>query len=325
MAIRQKENNISIQRKLIEILRILNEHDAPLGARSIADELQRRGYKIGERAVRYHLMMLDEIGFTKKHGYSGRTITKLGLKELEDALVTDRLGFEICNIEELLYRSSFDPESGEGDVIVNISLIDKDELERTLEIVSEVCEKGLSVSPYIKVLEEKERVGGVSVPEGCLGIATLCSITIDAMLLRSGIPVDVKYGGILRMKNGRPEHFLHIIGFRGTSIDPIRIFISKKMTSLREVVKRGEGNVLANYREIPESAAERAEEIIRSASEWEIDGIAGSSFNIPVTEGKTGISIYAGVNGVVAAEEEGISINTHPIESLLPFREMERI
>ena len=88
------------------------------------------------------------------------------------------------------------------------------------------------------------------------------------------------------------------------------------------MVKRGEGNVLANYREIPESAAERAEEIIRSASEWEIDGIAGSSFNIPVTEGKTGISIYAGVNGVVAAEEEGISINTHPIESLLPFREM---
>ena len=63
------------QRKLIEILRILSESTEEMGARKIAEEMNRRGYNLGERAVRYHLRMLDERGFTKKHGYLGRVLT----------------------------------------------------------------------------------------------------------------------------------------------------------------------------------------------------------------------------------------------------------
>lgn len=43
-----------IERKLIEIMRVISESDKPIGARNIADELQNRGYNLGERAVRYH-------------------------------------------------------------------------------------------------------------------------------------------------------------------------------------------------------------------------------------------------------------------------------
>lgn len=98
----------NVERKLIEIMRIISKSDKPLGARLIADELQNRGYAIGERAVRYHLRILDERGFTKKHGYIGRTITEHGQKELSDALISDRLDLVITRIEELVYKTTYD-------------------------------------------------------------------------------------------------------------------------------------------------------------------------------------------------------------------------
>ena len=51
-----------VQRKLIEILRIITESDGAIGARIIADKMRERGYQIGERGVRYHLRILDERG-----------------------------------------------------------------------------------------------------------------------------------------------------------------------------------------------------------------------------------------------------------------------
>ena len=84
-----------IQRKLTEILRIISESEDAIGARIIADKMRERGYKIGERGVRYHLRILDERGLTAREGYSGRVITESGIRELEDGLIGDRVGFII--------------------------------------------------------------------------------------------------------------------------------------------------------------------------------------------------------------------------------------
>ena len=40
-----------------------------------------------ERAVRYHMRILDEKGFTERIGYAGRQITNKGIKELEKGLI----------------------------------------------------------------------------------------------------------------------------------------------------------------------------------------------------------------------------------------------
>ena len=53
--------------------------------------------------------------------------------------------------------------------------------------------------------------------------------------------------------------FTDLVGYSGTTVDPIRIFLSKKMTFVREAVKTGNGSVLANYREIPLVAKKTAE------------------------------------------------------------------
>ena len=96
-----------IQRKLIEILRVIDEHGGAVGARIISDALKERGYPLGERGVRYHLRILDERGLTKGHGYAGRTITERGRKEIKEALVHDRIGFMHARIEEMIYQTDF--------------------------------------------------------------------------------------------------------------------------------------------------------------------------------------------------------------------------
>ena len=39
------------EHRMIEILRILNNHDKPIGSKVIANELRNKGYNLGERAV----------------------------------------------------------------------------------------------------------------------------------------------------------------------------------------------------------------------------------------------------------------------------------
>jgi repressor of nif and glnA expression len=73
----------SSQRRLIEIIRVINAADKPIGARAISDEPP-AGLRVGERAIRYNLKIMDELGFTKKEGYSGRILTPLGKRELSD-------------------------------------------------------------------------------------------------------------------------------------------------------------------------------------------------------------------------------------------------
>jgi len=47
------------QRRLMEILRLIESASTPVGARAISVTLSNRGYDLGERAVRYNLRILD--------------------------------------------------------------------------------------------------------------------------------------------------------------------------------------------------------------------------------------------------------------------------
>ena len=48
-----------LDRKQIEILRILSEHAEPIGSSIIQRELAKRGFLFSERTVRYHLKILE--------------------------------------------------------------------------------------------------------------------------------------------------------------------------------------------------------------------------------------------------------------------------
>ena len=92
-------SSVEVERKVLAILRVLNEASHPLGARVLSRQLKDFGIDLTERAVRYHLKLMDERGLTRSVGRDGRLITPSGVEELKNALVSDKVGFIINRIE----------------------------------------------------------------------------------------------------------------------------------------------------------------------------------------------------------------------------------
>ena len=79
---------------------------------------------------------------------------------------------------------------------------------------------------------------------------------------RQGIPVEMKYGGRLAVDAAlEKSRFLDLVAYRGSSIDPLQLFISAGLTSIHTYVTGGAGTVLANVRQVPLPAKEKVFEI----------------------------------------------------------------
>ena len=321
------KNHMS-QRRLIEILRVIESAGTPVGARAISDILCSRGYDLGERAVRYNLKIMDELGFTRKKGYSGRIITPLGSRELSDALIDDRIGFVNTRIEEYMYKSSFDPCSGQGQVIANTSIVDKADAEEVLDMLGRAFDEGYTISRRALILDEGDAISTLKVPAGSLGLATVCSITMDGILMKKGIAVLTSFAGLAKIKEKQPIEFTDLIAYAGSSLDPVKVFMGRKVTSVANAIRLGSGRVLANVREIPVAAAGHALELLEASRSAgfggliKVGGPAEPILGCPVAAGKIGIAFYAGVNGAVAAEEMGARMKTLPISMLVDYSRM---
>jgi len=313
------------QRRLIEILRVIESASTPVGARAISDCLSSRGYDLGERAVRYNLKILDELGFTKKKGYSGRVLTPTGSRELGDALVDDRIGFVNTRIEEYMFKTSLDPLAGQGDAVANTSIIDKANAEEFFDILGRAFDIGYTISRRVLILDEGESIGAQEIPKGALGIATLCSITLDGMLMKRGIPVLTSFAGLANVREKQTANFTDLIAYAGSSLDPIKVFMGSRVTSVSGAIFKGLGTVLANVREVPVAAAKPVCALLSEFRNAGLDGLikigepSEPVLGCPVSSGKIGIAFYAGVNGAVAAEEMGVKIKTAPISHLVDY------
>src|SRR5512136_79590 len=102
------------ERKVVSILKVLSESSEPLGSITIARELERYGVFLSERAVRYHLRITDERGYTQAMGRDGRMLTSRGQEELRMALAPDQVGFILDKLELLAFQTTFDPEKKTG-------------------------------------------------------------------------------------------------------------------------------------------------------------------------------------------------------------------
>ena len=301
-----------VERKVVTILKILKDSPEPVGARVIAQRLKDYGVELGERAVRYHLKIMDERGLTEPVRRDGRLITQAGVDELRNALVGDKVGFVISKIELLAFRTTFDWERRTGQVPINMSFFPRKRFEDALRAMKGPFKAGLSVSELVAVADEGERLGEVIVPRGKVGLATVCSIVINGALLKAGIPIDSRFGGILQLRNHKPLRFVELIEYSGSSLDPSEIFITSKMTSVGEAARRGEGKVLANFREMPALCRPLAETVISSLKDAGLGGLVmiGDTSEpvceIPVGLNKVGVILLGGLNPVAAAVEAGI-------------------
>ena len=318
-----------VERKVLSILRVLNESEESLGARVIAQRLKKYGVELGERAVRYHLKLTDERGLTRLVGRrDGRLLTERGKEELKSALVKDKIGFAISRIELLAFRTSYDMEKGAGLLPVNVSFYLKKKFNQALQAMRPAFEAGICVSNLVATASEGERLGELLVPEGRIGLATVCSIVINGCLLKAGVPMDSRFGGLLQIRDHQPFRFVEIIHYAGCSLDPTEIFIMAKMTSVGAVVRKGEGNMLANFREIPALCRPVAEQVVAKLKDAGIGGllVMGETSEpvceVSVEPNKIGIILVGGLNPVAAAQEAGIEAENRAMSTVMDYRDL---
>lgn len=308
------------EHRMIEILRILNAQERPTGSKLIADELKSKGYNLGERAVRYHMQILDEKGYTERKGYSGRIITDLGREKLEKGLIYDQVDFIHSKFEEMIYLTDFNYMTQRGNVVVNTSTIYNEE---SINILKEIFESGLSVSPYVNL----NRVGKNDEIE----VTTLCGTTIDGILLNEGIPSQPQYGGLLKIENNQPITFTQLISYKKTSVTPLDAFSNANLTSVLDVVTTGRGIIPANFRLIPGVGRQKTVEILKKLEKIGIGGIIDISnegediLGIPVPDGMIGIAIVGGITPFCAIKELGEEIDIKIAEEIRDFKTLSPI
>ena len=306
--------------RMIEILRILNAKEKPIGSKVIADELKEKGFNLGERAVRYHMQILDEKGYTERKGYSGRVITDLGREKLEKGLIYDQVDFIYSKFEEMIYLSDFSYMTQKGNVVSNTSTLYNKE---SINIMKEIFESGLCVSPYVNINEDKN--------SGEIEVSTICGTTIDGLLLNEGIASQPQYGGLLKIENYRPVHFTEIISYKKTSISPLDAFTNANLTSVTDVIKTGNGLIPANFRLIPAIAKDKTVEIIDRLDKIGIGGVIGISdegkdlFGLPVPDEMVGIAVIGGITPFCAIKELGEDIDIKIAEEIVDFSTLSPI
>lgn len=320
-----------VERKVISILRILSGSEEPLGARIIANRLKDYGIDLGERAVRYHLKLTDERGLTSLVGRDGRVLTKQGEEELSAALVKDKVGLAISKIELLAFRTNFDAGKHSGPVPVNISFFPEKKFGKALAAMKPVFDAGLCVSKLVIVARGGEKIGEFTVPKGRIGFATVCSIMINGAMLKAGIPMDSRFGGILQVRDRKPVRFIELVHYAGSSLDPSEVFIRAKMTSVRSIIKTGNGKILANFREIPAMCKDTAESVVSGLKEAGLGGllvmgnISEPVCEVPVELNRIGMILIGGMNPVAAAEESGIEADNRAMSTVVDYQRLIKI
>ena len=310
------------------MLKVLSESTESLGSITIARELERHGIFLSERAVRYHLRITDERGYTQPMGRDGRMLTAQGLEELKMALAPEQVGFIHEKLELLAFHTTFDPKTRTGQLPINTSFIDKNDFKKALAAMGDAFKAGMCVSELVATAPEGEKLGSVVVPKGKIGLATVCSVVINGALLKAGIPTESRFGGVLEVRESKPRRFVAIINYAGTSLDPSEQYIRAKMTSVGEAARTGHGKILANFREIPAPARAIAQEIIASLKEAGISGVyalgntSESICQIPIGLNRVGMVLLGGLNPVATAVEAGIEVENIAESGIIDFKQL---
>ena len=318
-----------VEKKTFSILKVLANSPEPLGSIVIARKLRDLGVDLGQRAVRYHLHLTDENGLTHLAGRrDGRQITQLGLKELKQGMVKEKVGFSIARIEQLAVLTTFDADKRTGQVPVNISLIRRQDFKKALQIMAPVFSAQLCASRLVMEARSGEKVGDIIVPKDSVAVVTVCSIVMNGALLRACVPVNARFGGLLQMQGHQPWRFVDLIHYAGCSLDPSEVFIKAKMTSVGQVVTSGQGSLLANFHEIPSICRQKAGEISLKLNKAGMNGIfitggVGEPVcEMPVETGRAGIVVIGGLNPLAAVQEAGIEVESYAMSTLIEYKNL---
>lgn len=318
-----------VEKKRLAILRVLKEAQRPLTGAVITEELIALGHEMSERTARYYFQALDQEGMTERLGKKkGRRITQRGLEELEMARVFEKVGFLSAKIDQLTYRMTFETSSKSGSVVVNMSVLHPEDVISNLPKILGLFSKGYTMGRLVCLFRPGERIGETVVPDGMVGLGTVCSVTLNGILLHQGIPTHSRFGGLLEIHDYKPERFVEIINYDGTSLDPLEIFIRSGMTNCAGVNADGHGRIGASFREFPAESRSHVTDVARQLERIGLGGfllIGGPGrrlLEIPVGEGRVGAIVNGGLNPVALLEEIGVEVHSRALAGLVDFKRL---
>ncbi|MBN1524703.1 MAG: DUF128 domain-containing protein [Spirochaetales bacterium] len=323
-----KETSDKIEKKRLAILSVLKDVDEPLGSQTIMEMLAVLNMDMSERTVRFHLNAMDKNGLTECIGRQGRKITEKGLIEFTKARVFDKVGFLASKIDAMSCEMNFDPVTKTGSVVVNMSIVSQRELLYTYPYMLEVFKKGYSMGKLLAMFYPGDRIGDIIIPAGMIGIGTVCSITLNGILLSRGIPVTSRFGGLLEYVDWKPSRFTAIINYDGTTLDPLEIYIKSGMTDHRGATTTGNGQIGASFREVPAVCREK---VLALSTELDKVGLGGllqlgfpgqTLLGIPVNEGRIAAIVIGGLNPVAILEEHGVDVYSRALSSVIDYNKL---
>lgn len=260
-------------------------------------------------------------------GIDGGQMTEPEEEDPARSRVWDKIGYAQSKIETLAFKTTLDPYTLQGNLPVNVSLYSRIRLKKVLESMAPAFEAGLCVSDQIALAGEGEQLGDVLIPKGRIGIATVCSAAVSGYLLKNGIPMDARFGGILEMKQGLPVRFVELIYYSGSSLDPSEVFIKGKMTSVRKV-SEGRGNILANFREFPSPSLGLVKKLLTNLQKAGIGGVraigesAEAICQTPISSNRVGMVLIDGLNPVAYAQEMGIEAEYYAMTTVMDYQSL---
>lgn len=216
---------------------------------------------------------------------------------------------------------TFDPNTRSGKIITNMSIVPKRAIDSALHIIHDAIESGLAVCPLLKL----EDLGSH------YRIYTSCSMTMVAVLLKRGIPIKPRGGGIIEVVDRQTVRFTDMIMYWAATIDPIDILIAQELTDIDGMMKTGNGRILGNLHEAPMFAMSHIEEVLEELSKAEFYGVLELGepnidvLGISVERDHIGIALVGGTNLTAAVLERGVDIKTESISGLTDIKEMVHV
>ncbi|MFA6564532.1 MAG: NrpR regulatory domain-containing protein [Verrucomicrobiia bacterium] len=304
----------------IAILKALKEIRGPAGAARIRQRLLASGLALQPRTVRFYLLQMDREGLTKSVSRrAGRQVTERGHGELQHANIIEKVGFVASRIDSLLYRMTYDSRAAAGTIVANLALIPKGFLIRAVEDMKPVFARRLGMGTRLAIAREGETFGATTVPAEMVALGTVCNITASGVLLKHGIPVTSRFGGLMEMREGKPVRLTALIEYSGTTLDPLELFIHARMTRVRDCARTGNGVIGVSFREVPAAAVPEVRRIKKEMERQGLDGILAIGhpnqplFEIPVEEGRAGLIVSGGLNPVAALCEAHTEVRFHSL------------
>jgi len=233
-----------------------------------------------------------------------------------------------AKIDQMTFQMNFDLSLRSGTVVVNTTLVDPAILLERMNQIQRVFAMGYAMGYLLGVLKPGEKMGDLTIPEGQVGLCTVCSITLNGVLLKHGVPARSLFCGLLELHDHKPIRLSEIINYNGTSLDPLELFIRGGKTDYTGAISTGNGCIGIGFRELPAdsydlvvSLAEKLEKIGLGAF-MEIGRPGQALFGVPVPEGCIGAIVVGGLNPVAILEENGIRVEAKALSGLLPFNRL---